>query len=84
MAARGEGSLLLAENLINIPSLRSSPWPRNMAIEGRDSTERFILAAKARAKDVLNEAAPKLTSLERGMWLAMKRRERPVKQDRAS
>ena len=55
-----------------------------MAIEGRDSTERFILAAKARAKDGLNEAAPKLTSLERGMWLAMKRRERPVKQDRAS
>ena len=41
-------------------------------------------AAKARAKAALNEVAPKLTSLERGMWLAMKRRERPVKQDKAS
>jgi len=57
---------------------------KDMTIEGRDSTERFILAAKARAKAALNEVAPKLTSLERGMWLAMKRREHPVKQDKAS
>ena len=43
-----------------------------MEIEGKDKTERFIIAAKERAKAALHEASPKLTSLERGMWQALK------------
>ena len=44
----------------------------DMELEGKDKTERFIIAAKERAKAALHEASPKLTSLERGMWQALK------------
>ena len=40
----------------------------------RDKTERFMQAAKQRAIDAIQDAAPKLTSLERGYWIAEKRR----------
>lgn len=40
----------------------------------RDKTERFMHAAKQRALDAIHDATPRLTSLERGYWLAEKRR----------
>jgi hypothetical protein len=43
-------------------------------MESRDKTERFMDAAKQRAHEVVNEANPKLTSLERGYWLALRNR----------
>ena len=43
-------------------------------MESRDKTERFMDAAKQRAHEVVNETNPKLTSLERGYWLALKNR----------
>ena len=53
-------------------------------VEGRDKIERFILAAKARAKSAQHEKSPKLTALEKGMWDALKRAERPVSHDKAA
>ena len=41
-------------------------------MESRDNTERCMDAAKQRAHEVVNEANPKLTSLERGYWLALR------------
>jgi hypothetical protein len=40
----------------------------------RDKTERFMHSAKERAIDAIHDDAPRLTSLERGYWLAEKRR----------
>ena len=56
----------------------------DMEIEGRDKTERYILAAKARARAALNETTPKLTALEKAMWLKLKRGERPCKNSKAA
>lgn len=39
-----------------------------------DKTERFIYSAKQRAIDAINDLSPKLTSLERGYWMADKLR----------
>jgi len=55
-----------------------------MESEGKDKTERFINAAKARARAALSEPSPKLTSLERGMWEALKREKRPIKHKEAA
>ena len=44
-----------------------------------DRTTRYIRDAKARALEVLNEASPKLTALEKAMWIKLKRGERPAK-----
>ena len=54
-----------------------------MELEGKDKTERFILAAKDRAKAAIHDPSPKLTSLEKGMWQAMKNRRghRSIHQD---
>ena len=43
-----------------------------MELEGKDKTERFIIAAKDRAKAAIDDPSPKLTSLEKAMWQAMK------------
>ena len=50
-----------------------------MAFEAKDKTERFMDAAKERARAALHEPSPKLTSLEKGMLKALKSRQRPVK-----
>ena len=38
-----------------------------MELEGKDKTERFIMAAKERARVALNQEYQKLTCLEKGM-----------------
>ena len=43
-----------------------------MELEGKDKTERFIIAAKERAKAAINQEYQKLTSLEKGMLEALK------------
>ena len=53
-------------------------------MEAKDKTERFILAAKARARAARNEQSPKLTTLEKGMWDAMKRADKPVRRGKAA
>ena len=53
-------------------------------LEAKDKTERFILAAKARARAAKSEASPKLTALEKGMWDAMQKAERPVRNRKAA
>ena len=53
-------------------------------MEAKDKTERFILAAKARARAAKSEASPKLTALEKGMWDAMQKAERPVRNRKAA
>ena len=54
---------------------------KTMAFEAKDKTERFMDAAKERARAAMHETAPKLTSLEKGMLKALKSRQRPVKHD---
>tara|TARA_Y100001978_G_scaffold114896_1_gene102374 strand:- start:142 stop:321 length:180 start_codon:yes stop_codon:yes gene_type:complete len=55
-----------------------------MAFEAKDRTERFMDAAKERARAALHETSPKLTSLEKGMLKALKSRQRPVKHNQKS
>ena len=55
-----------------------------MAFEAKDRTERFMDAAKERARAALHETSPKLTSLEKGMPKALKSRQRPVKHNQKS
>ncbi|BEV36708.1 hypothetical protein [Synechococcus sp. M16CYN] len=43
-------------------------------MQSPDKTERFMDAAKRRAYEVINETNPKLTSLEKGYWLALRHR----------
>ena len=43
-----------------------------MELEGKDKTERFIIAAKERARAALNQEYQKLTCLEKGMLEALK------------
>ena len=50
-----------------------------MGFEAKDKTERFMDAAKERARAALHETSPKLTSLEKGMLKALKSRQRPTK-----
>ena len=50
-----------------------------LAFDELDRTTRYIRDAKARALEVLNENSPKLTALEKAMWLKLKRGERPCK-----
>ena len=52
----------------------------DMAFDGVDKTARFIIAARARAVAALDETSPKLTTLEKAMWLKLKRGERPCKE----
>ena len=40
-----------------------------MAFDKLDRTTRYIRDAKPRALEVLNETAPKLTALEKAMWV---------------
>ena len=46
----------------------------DMEIEGKDKTERYILAAKARARAALVRRL-RLTALEKAMWIKLKRGE---------
>ena len=55
-----------------------------MAFEAKDKTERFMDAAKERARAALHETSPKLTSLEKGMLKALKSRQRPIKHNQQS
>ena len=57
---------------------------RDMGFDGVDKTDRFIIAARARAKAALHESSPKLTALEKAMWLKLKRGERPCTNSKAS
>ena len=50
-----------------------------MGFDGVDKTDRFIIAARRRAEAALRETSPKLTALEKAMWLKLKRGERPCK-----
>ena len=43
-----------------------------MSFDQLDRTTRYIADAKARATALLNEESPKLTALERAMWLKLK------------
>ena len=49
-----------------------------------DKTDRFIIAARRRAEAALQETSPKLTTLEKAMWLKLKRCEHPCKNSDAS
>ena len=51
-----------------------------MAFDELDRTTRYIRDAKSRALEVLNETYPKLTTLEKAMWVKLKWGERPCKQ----
>ncbi|WP_170952153.1 MULTISPECIES: hypothetical protein [unclassified Synechococcus] len=51
-----------------------------MAFDELDRTTRYIRDAKSRALEVLNETCPKLTALEKAMWVKLKRGESPCKQ----
>jgi hypothetical protein len=55
-----------------------------MGFDGVVKTDRFIIAARARAQAALQEASPKLTALEKAMWVKLKRGERPCKNSKAS
>ena len=44
-----------------------------MSFDKLDRTTQYIYNAKTRASAVLHEAAPKLTALEKAMWLQLKR-----------
>jgi len=44
---------------------------------GLDKTDRFIISARRRAEPALHETSPKLTALEKAMWLKLKRGELP-------
>ena len=57
---------------------------KDMGFDGVDKTDRFIIAARARAKAALHETSPKLTALEKAMWLKLKRGERPCNNSKAS
>ena len=48
-----------------------------MSFDELDRTTRYIHEAKARAHAVLHEKAPKLTTLEKAMWVKLKRGEGP-------
>ena len=50
-----------------------------MSFDQLDRTTRYIADAKARASALLSEKAPKLTALEKAMWLKLKRAEPPSK-----
>ena len=50
-----------------------------MAFDELNRTFRYIRDPKTRALDVLNETAPKLTALEKAMWVKLKRGKRPCK-----
>ncbi|NBQ25995.1 MAG: hypothetical protein EBU26_17355 [Verrucomicrobia bacterium] len=52
---------------------------RERGFDGIDETDSFILAAKRHAEAALHETSPKLTALEKAMWLKLKRGERPCK-----
>ena len=51
----------------------------SVAFDSGDKTDRFIAAAKSRAEAALNEPAPKLTALEKGMLESLRRGGRPVR-----
>lgn len=50
-----------------------------MGFDGVDKTDRFIIAARRRAEAALHETSPKLTALEKAIWLKLKRGKRPCK-----
>ncbi|QNI47366.1 hypothetical protein SynA1825c_00660 [Synechococcus sp. A18-25c] len=47
-----------------------------MGFDELDRTTRYIVDAKARASAMLDEQAPKLTALEKAIWVKLKRDER--------
>ena len=47
-----------------------------MAFDELDRTTRYIVDAKARASALLDEEAPRLTALEKAIWVKLKRDER--------
>ena len=55
-----------------------------MGFDGVDKTDRFIIAARRRAEAAMHERDPKLTALEKAMWLKLKRGERPCKNSKSS
>ena len=55
-----------------------------MSFDELDRTTRYIYDAKARASAVLNEKEPKLTALEKAMWVKLKRGERPCKNSKVT
>ena len=55
-----------------------------MGFDGVDKTDRFIIAARRRAEAALHETSPKLTALEKAMWLKLKRGDRSCKNSKAS
>ena len=57
---------------------------RGMGFDGVDKTDRFIIAARRRAEAALHETSPRLTALEKAMWLKLKRGKRPCKNSKAS
>ena len=46
-----------------------------MSFDKLDRTTQYIANAKTRASAVLHEKAPKLTALEKAMWLQLKRKQ---------
>ena len=54
-----------------------------MGFDGVDKTDRFIIAARRRAKATLHETSPKLTAIEKAVRLKLKRGDRPCKNSRA-
>jgi len=56
---------------------------RDMGFEGGDKTDRFLIAARRRAQAAMHETSPKLTALEKAMWLNLKRGERPCNNNKA-
>ena len=49
----------------------------DMAFDELDRTTRYIVDAKARASAMLDEHAPRLTALEKAIWLKLKREASP-------
>ena len=46
-----------------------------MAFDELDRTTRYIVDAKARASAMLDQKAPRLTALEKALWVKLKRDE---------
>ena len=49
----------------------------DMGFDGVDKIDRFIISGRRRAEPALHETSPKLTALEKAMWLKLKRGELP-------
>jgi len=54
-----------------------------MGFEGGDKIDRFLIAARTRAEAAVDETTPKLTALEKAMWLSLKKSKHPCKNNKA-